>query len=404
MRICLTLRTRDCGRDLEITAPAGSSVSELLPRLTELVPATAVGLWSGSRRLALSDRIGEAGLRAGDIVSAGRAGDRESAAGAVLRLHVVGGPASGQVIALPRGVTTIGRADDCDLVVDDADVSRQHASITVTSIGITVRDLDSTNGTTVDAMAVDCDGAPLEPGAYIQLGESTISVAGALEPAAALITGAGGARLLNRPPRLSLPIEGEVIMPERPAADLGQRIQWLAALLPALAGVGLALVMHNVMFLAFALLSPVLMLATGWSDRLHRRRTNRRDRETYSARQRAAEAERVDRLALELRERRRAHPDPAAILRAALTPDCRVWERHRPDRDLLEVRLGLAEQPSRLVTRSGVTTTPAGQLPAVPVVVDLRAGPLGICGPHEVVAAVSRWTLSQLTPSIRQLT
>ncbi len=45
----------------------------------------------------------------------------------LLELRVVGGPDAGAVIRLPLGATTIGRAADCDVRLDDPDVSRRHA-------------------------------------------------------------------------------------------------------------------------------------------------------------------------------------------------------------------------------------------------------------------------------------
>ncbi len=47
----------------------------------------------------------------------------------------------------------IGRLADCDLVIDDPAVSRQHAEVVRTPL-VTVVDLDSTNGTRVDGLAV----------------------------------------------------------------------------------------------------------------------------------------------------------------------------------------------------------------------------------------------------------
>jgi len=105
--------------------------------------------------------------------------------------------------------------------------------LTITTAGITVRDLGSTNATLLDGEAVDPDGAFVIPGQLLRLGESLLCIAGADEPAAAVRAGPDGARLVNRPPRLSalLP-EREIVAPTRPSASGPQRIQWLAALLP----------------------------------------------------------------------------------------------------------------------------------------------------------------------------
>ncbi len=68
--------------------------------------------------------------------------------------HVAGGPADtllvagpGQLIThkLTKPETVIGRAPECDLVIDHAALSRRHARLTLRPL--TVQDLGSTNGT-----------------------------------------------------------------------------------------------------------------------------------------------------------------------------------------------------------------------------------------------------------------
>jgi two-component system, cell cycle response regulator len=54
------------------------------------------------------------------------------------------------VLALPRGSSTLGRDEDCEVVLHDADVSRRHASIELKNGTYLLRDLGSTNGTSVN--------------------------------------------------------------------------------------------------------------------------------------------------------------------------------------------------------------------------------------------------------------
>src|SRR5690348_6590935 len=63
------------------------------------------------------------------------------------RIRVVAGPDAGTVAELDRGGIVVGRDPSVDLVLDDAQVSRFHADITVTDDGLRVTDLDSANGT-----------------------------------------------------------------------------------------------------------------------------------------------------------------------------------------------------------------------------------------------------------------
>ena len=57
-----------------------------------------------------------------------------------------GGPEDGKLVALGT-TTTMGRESDNDLVVPEAQVSRNHAEIVLTEQGYCIRDLSNTNGT-----------------------------------------------------------------------------------------------------------------------------------------------------------------------------------------------------------------------------------------------------------------
>jgi pSer/pThr/pTyr-binding forkhead associated (FHA) protein len=64
------------------------------------------------------------------------------------RIVVMNGPQQGRELALPPPPARlrIGRAEHCDLWLDDADASREHAEIHVDLDGATLRDLGSKNG------------------------------------------------------------------------------------------------------------------------------------------------------------------------------------------------------------------------------------------------------------------
>ena len=401
MQIRLSVRDADgYSRDVALSGPVGTSLAEVADAMAAMLPRAGRGnpeLWHGSRRLPSTALLGGPGLRTGDVIDVDGPGERDLASGAVLRIHVVGGPDAGLIAPLPRGVVTIGRAPGCDLTLTDPDVSRQHCAVTVTSAGISLRDLGSTNGTLHDGVPIEPDGSTVQPGELIRLGESLLCIVGADEPAAAVRPGPDGIRLVNRPPRLAPSLaEREVILPARPSPGGPQRVQWLAALLPAVAGSGLALATHNLGFLAFTLLSPVVVLGTAAGDRLHWRRDRRREATGFRRREAQARREMGDLLAAEIAHRRRAHPDAAAVARTATIPDCRLWERRRGDPDLLDVRLGLIDRPAALRVRRGSEVESAGVAPLVPACLNLRRGPLGIAGPRGVTLGTARWTVVQL--------
>jgi hypothetical protein len=70
---------------------------------------------------------------------------------------------------------TIGRSHDCDLVLDDPNVSRRHAELSREGDGWAVADLGSTNGITVNGSRVR--RAVLAPGDAVELGRSRLTYA-----------------------------------------------------------------------------------------------------------------------------------------------------------------------------------------------------------------------------------
>jgi pSer/pThr/pTyr-binding forkhead associated (FHA) protein len=83
---------------------------------------------------------------------------------AVRELH----PLRGREHRLYDGVV-IGRAPECDLALDDPLVSRRHARVLVSDLGVAIEDLDSSNGVYVNGVGRR-DVTPLHPGDVIQIG------------------------------------------------------------------------------------------------------------------------------------------------------------------------------------------------------------------------------------------
>jgi pSer/pThr/pTyr-binding forkhead associated (FHA) protein len=90
----------------------------------------------------------------------------------VLRSSVLAAPArlvvDGREIVLRRAVTTIGRADDQVVVLDDPSVSRRHAEIRVVGAEAHLVDVGSSNGVVVNDQRVGATA--LADGDVIRLG------------------------------------------------------------------------------------------------------------------------------------------------------------------------------------------------------------------------------------------
>ncbi len=71
-------------------------------------------------------------------------------AGAAYRLVVRQGPIPGQIFELSRSEITIGRDIANDIVINDAEVSRNHSRLILEGDRYKIEDLNSTNGTYID--------------------------------------------------------------------------------------------------------------------------------------------------------------------------------------------------------------------------------------------------------------
>jgi pSer/pThr/pTyr-binding forkhead associated (FHA) protein len=87
-----------------------------------------------------------------------------------LSVEIIGGPDRGTVLQLNTGRLVIGRSD-ADLVLDDPNVSKKHAAIEAYArTNIYIRDLASTNGTSVNGIQITKQ--KLTDGDVIQIGEA----------------------------------------------------------------------------------------------------------------------------------------------------------------------------------------------------------------------------------------
>ncbi|HEY2272103.1 MAG TPA: FtsK/SpoIIIE domain-containing protein, partial [Jatrophihabitantaceae bacterium] len=371
MRIDVTVRQADgTERDVALVAPAGTATGVVLAALRRALPEARVG-WIGGRRLDGTARFDPSYLPRGAVLSHEPVPVVE---GFGLCLDVIGGPSAGASAALARGATTIGRADECDVVLADPRASRRHATVTPTRDGAVLHDLASTAGTFVDGVRIH-DAVRLAPGDTMRIGDS---------------------RLVVRPPatdRTARPVAGQssiIEWPPDPPPE-SHRGQLAAAMTPAIAGVVLAAVLRSIEFLAFALLSPLTFVITSGIERSRRRRTHRTLRHGLESERARLNREIATALKAERNHRLYTHPDPVNMLR---TTSAVHSPANQPDMFL--VRLGLGAVPSRVSVRIGDTVSAAGELHDVPITIDLQDGPWTIVGPRGAREAAARWLVAQL--------
>ncbi|MFJ4198045.1 FHA domain-containing protein [Streptomyces sviceus] len=186
-------RGRAASCDVLVTAPVGTALAAVATALASAVPGDGgtsragetergggpVVLYADGERLdAQRATLGEPPLIDGAVLSLGAPAAPEphpELDDAPTQLHVVAGPDAGGVHLLHGGQIHIGRSADADVPLDDPDVSRLHCAVTVAPDGrVSVADLDSTNGTTLDGTRVGTRPVRFPPGALLRIGESVL--------------------------------------------------------------------------------------------------------------------------------------------------------------------------------------------------------------------------------------
>ncbi|HWM36838.1 MAG TPA: FHA domain-containing protein, partial [Streptomyces sp.] len=197
--------------DVVVTAPSGTPLSAVTGALASTAASTAASaagasgasggpvhgsagsdssadssaaVYVGTERLdPHRQMLGEPPLVDGAVVSlhspapAATAPALAAYGSAKARLHVISGPDAGGIHLLQGGKVHLGRSAETDVPLDDPDVSRLHCSVTVSDGGaVTVTDLGSTNGTSLDGAPVGAHPVLFLPGSTLRIGESALRV------------------------------------------------------------------------------------------------------------------------------------------------------------------------------------------------------------------------------------
>ena len=419
----MELRTRveALGRpaeDLYLDIDGDRRVSDLTQMLAGRENLTSppgfLGLYS-RRTSSWLDRtatVRQAGIRAGDeLVLAPHGalvGDADGT-GPVTLLLVSGGPQSGRRFPLAPGVYAIGRAPECDIVIQDSALSRLHLSLRIATDGsVTVVDERSSRGTFIEGRALE-GPTLLRPGQEIEAGRTLLGFTGTGVTSVGFLDDQGRVAL-NRPPRMvPRPPSVEFEAPAVPERRRGGMLSISATIGGAAMGLVFVVAFKQLVYILFALTGPVVMIGQWVEEKITGRRSFRR--QSFEFRDELAKINEgmAAAYADERRFQRSVAPDLATLaLRCArVSPD--LWERRAADPDFLFLRLGWGDTQSRLTLRvpSGgdeglrqlaeeVSTTYQA-VATVPVSIPLKqVGSLGVAGSREDVLGLARSLLLQV--------
>lgn len=153
------------------------------------------------------------------------------------RLVQRSGPSPGETYDLAKDAVTIGRDVTNDIVIADAEVSRQHARINRTPGGYVFEDLGSTNGSFINGERLVAPRV-LNQGDLIGLGENvTVTFEASGDGAPATVMGSGQvaappqpAAPAPAPPPAQAPAPAVAPPPPAPAMEAdGDRRRWIFA-------------------------------------------------------------------------------------------------------------------------------------------------------------------------------
>ena len=410
MATALALRDPD-GRGRSASWPCGDS-GGTGPGGTSPAGAVTLTVLDG-QRVTLDPALpaADSGIKSGDHVTVAPAADRyaDRAARLVAQVTVLSGPDAGQRVPLPRGNSTIGRGNGCDLVLSDTLVSRLHVRLFLAPGSAEILDLGSANGITLNEEPVT-RGTWL-PGDKLRIGDTVLGIEFAGTPAAAGSAHAATAAF-NRSPVITGSYAGQALeTPELPETERPPRFQLLPLLAPLLLGGVLYKFTHSALTLAFVALSPLMMVANVIEGRMN---TSRGTKGSMNALRRelgelsqAADQAHAD----EWRARNAEHPPTAQCLDAAARRSPLLWSRRPGAPRFLDVRVGAATLDPRLrfETQRNRRAVPAAQAELDSLVARYRAirdvpftlsltghGAVGIAGDPIAALDVSRAVLGQL--------
>ncbi|GGB85168.1 hypothetical protein N798_17000 [Knoellia flava TL1] len=385
--------------DVRVAVPAGTTLAEVLPLLADTLGTDVGRVTSRGVEVAATSLLGVPPLLHGATLVLGEPPGPATTPATPTDLVVVGGPDAGRRHALPRDGLVVGRAAGLGLSLDDERLSRRHVSITPSDNGFRITDLGSTNGTRCGdtTLSTESDEALVDGSDLVSVGSSLLRLDRAGGACAPTRPDGAGRLAVNRAPRTLPPeVASTVRSPTPPSAPRRVRIPWLAALLPLPFAVLLAVVVGPQM-LAFALLSPLMVVGSVVTDRFGSRRDHARDVAAHERllAERRSELDRF--LALERRQRWHSGLDPALLLAVAGGPGTRLWERRPNASDFGRMRVGVGELPARTAWAPAQGDLEHPLLRDLPVEVDLDGvGGLGVAGPAREVEAVLRHLVGQL--------
>ncbi|MFL6117716.1 MAG: FtsK/SpoIIIE domain-containing protein [Catenulispora sp.] len=427
----MTVQGRSTPRHVLVGAGPDTPLGQAAAAIAEAVGEPGSELYQGSRRFDPEATLAEAGLYEGADLTFTPRPAAPAEPPPLLELHAVSGIGAGAVHPLPAGRHTVGSADRCAIPV--AGAAPLAAEITVSPDGIVSVALH--DGASLIAVTAPESAPPPKrrrgepvvpiplpavvptppgggPGSRLWPADADLLVQDTVlrwvQPLSAddsfvQPTEDGVGLDFNRPPRIVEPVpQRRHRVPTHPRYPGRNPFPLVIVIAPALMGLTMAMLFHNILYSMFAFFSPVFGVANWTSARRNGRRNYKRDLAEYYAQKAEKEREIDADVRGERVLRLGVAADPAAVRRIAAGPGRQLWERRRRDADYLVLRVGIADQPSIAEVedpdRGGEFRDKVRwNVPGLPVGFALAdRGVVGLAGPPERIGALAGWLLAQI--------
>ncbi|CAI3793537.1 FtsK/SpoIIIE domain-containing protein [Pseudarthrobacter sp. MM222] len=326
---------------------------------------------------------------------------------------LAGGQRTGGVTDVPQGrEMLIGRSPHADLSLPTGSASWDHCRLRREEDGLRVLDGGSTNGTLVNGEPVGEDGVLVTETATITAGGTVLLLRRSLDETPAPAPGSlnnltpAATAPFNRPPRPGQARPGDTLVPpSRKEVPPASKFSYITVLAPLVMAGAMVLLLGDMRFAMFAMLSPVMAVGMWFEQkRRHARGLKEEDARFAGAIQEFEQQVRAA-AAVETARRHRMIPDPATVVRRPALPATSLWQRRADADDFLALHAGTGDVPWKpevdratggRLDEKVKESLAAARLQAAPVLVDLTdAGVVGIVGLREGALALARSLLAQ---------
>ncbi|MET3904804.1 FtsK/SpoIIIE domain-containing protein [Paenarthrobacter sp. 4246] len=328
-------------------------------------------------------------------------------------LTLAGGQRTGGVVDVPEGRDMlIGRSPHADLSLPTESASWDHFRLRREEEGLRVVDGGSTNGTLVNGEPVGEDGVLVTQTATITAGGTVLLLRPALDETPAPAPGSlhnltpAATAPFNRPPRPGRAPAGDpLVPPSRKDVPPANKFSYITVLAPLVMAVAMVMILRDMRFAMFAMLSPVMAVGMWFEQKRRHARGLKEEAERFDGALKEFEQQIRTAAEVETARRHKMVPDPATVVRRPALPATSLWQRRADSDDFLVLHAGTGDVPWKPEVDRAAGSRPdekvketltAARLLAAPVLVDLTdAGVVGIVGSREGAMALARSLVAQ---------